>query len=237
MRKLTLILLSVLFLTVSLTNVYAGDIPKDAKHLIIHIEEPEQDKNVVQRAMEVNNPEATFSGVCSIIEGVGYMQFYGGLSATDTKSFWLDVAILKERHKIMKIKLFLNSGGGSAYDGISLADLVSVAQKDGFEIDVFASGLVASAAVPIIAVCGKRIASEGCMFMVHKAKLFKYAAQESIDDLEAQKEMMGNIRSRYLSILASRSKLSKDEWETLLEKTTWFTAKQALEWGLIDEIR
>jgi len=203
----------------------------------ISVKEDKKDENIVRRSMAVDNPEATLSGITSIIDNVGYMQIYGSLSATETRSFWMDTQILKQKYGITKIKIFLNSGGGSAYAGLAMADLIMAVQKDGFEIEVFCSGLVASAAVPIYAACGKRVASDGCVFMVHKAKLFKYVAQEDINDLEAQKEMMRIIRAKYLDIMATRSKLDRDEWEKLLEKTTWFTADQALEWGLVDEIR
>jgi len=195
-----------------------------------------ENKDIVHRSMEVDNPEANLSGICSIIDNVGYMQIYSTISVTESRSFWMDTHILKQRYGITKIRLFLNSGGGSAYDGIALADLIEGAQKDGFEIEAFASGLVASAAVPVFAACAKRTACDGCVFMVHKAKLFKYIAQEDINDLEAQKEMMRIIRLKYLGIMANHSKLTKTEWEKLLEKTTWFTAKQALEWGLVDEV-
>lgn len=75
------------------------------------------------------------------------------------------------------------------------------------------------------------------MFMVHQAKLFKYLSQESAADLKAQSRMMEILTDRYLDVLERRTNLLAGEWLKKMEKTTWFTAEEALEWGLIDEIR
>ena len=47
---------------------------------------------------------------------------------------------------------------------------------------------------------------------------------------------MGLIRDRYIGKLSYYSNLSKEEWEGLEHKTTWFSAEQAKKWGLVDEI-
>ena len=47
---------------------------------------------------------------------------------------------------------------------------------------------------------------------------------------------MGLLRDRYLGKLVTRTKLAKEKWEQLENKTTWFSAEKALEWGLVDKI-
>jgi ATP-dependent protease ClpP protease subunit len=48
---------------------------------------------------------------------------------------------------------------------------------------------------------------------------------------------MTMLQDRYISILVEHSSLSETEWRDMERQTTWFTAEQAKEWGLVDEIR
>ena len=100
-----------------------------------------------------------------------------------------------------------------------------------------ASGLIASAAVPIFAVGDVRIASRGTMFMIHQAQLFKYISSEKQDDLIAQSKMLCLLEDRYKSLVASKSNLTVDELTLKMAKTTWFTAQEAFEWGLVDKLK
>ena len=210
-------------------------VPDDAYHVVLHSEGDEQ--NTVQRTMNVANPKTPLSGITSINGNKAIVEIFGSITDVEPRSLWKDTKILKERFGITEIDMFINSGGGSAADGLSLADVILKSRKGGFKIEAYATGKCASAAVVILAAADKRVASPGCMFMVHKAKISKVYSQEDINDLKAQQEMMALMRTRYLKILADHSKLNVDQWRTLLDETKWFTSEQAFEWGLVDEIR
>lgn len=199
--------------------------------------EEEKCNDKVSMTMNVDNPEGELSNLCHITNGVGYRNIIGGLSVIDSLFIWRDLTILKEMFGINRVVVFINSGGGGASAGLAIADIIHSFVEQGMEIEGLANGMVASAAIPVFASCSKRIALRNCTFMVHKSKLFKYFSEESMDDLAAQQEMMQLIRDQYLGILADRSALSKDEWKDKILKTSWFTARQALKWGLVDEIR
>ena len=210
-------------------------IPEDAYHMVLHSDGNEQD--IIQRTMNVPNPNTPLSGITSINGDKAIVEIFGSITDVEPRSLWKDTKTMKKRYNITEIDMFINSHGGSATDGLSLADIILKSKKDGFKIEAYVTGKCASAAVVALAVADKRVASPGCMFMVHKAKISKAFAQEDIHDLKAQQEMMAMLRARYLGILADHSKLDVDQWEALLEKTKWFTSEQALEWGLVDEIR
>ena len=106
----------------------------------------------------------------------------------------------------------------------------------GFNITAYASGLVASAAVPVFAVCPKRIASPGTVFMVHEAAMFKWG-YETASDIRSQKVMMDLLSKRYVDLLVKNTKITEDQWHSMERETTWFTVHEALEYGLVDEIR
>jgi ATP-dependent protease ClpP protease subunit len=48
--------------------------------------------------------------------------------------------------------------------------------------------------------------------------------------------LMHLLRDRYIGKLAMNSKLDKTKWEMLENKTTWFSAEKAKDWGLVDSI-
>jgi ATP-dependent protease ClpP protease subunit len=134
------------------------------------------------------------------------------------------------------VNLFINSSGGDAFSGLALADQIERAKRRGFHITAHASGIIASAAVPVFAVCDARLAAPGTIFMVHETSLWKWPGRETASDIRSQNELMQLLRERYIGKLAAYSKLDNAKWEELEHKTTWFSAEKAMDWGLVDKI-
>jgi ATP-dependent protease ClpP protease subunit len=163
-----------------------------------------------------------------------YIQLYSGISVADYIRMNSDLIKLRDYTDIRDVTLILNSPGGSAFDGLSIADLINRAQDEwGFTVSVQASGIVASAAVPIFAVCKVRNASPGTLFMVHEATLWKWPGRESMSDIISQSELMKKLQAQYISYLVANSTISIEEWRRMEKATTWFTVEQAEEFGLI----
>jgi len=189
------------------------------------------------RTMTVENDEGHLSSYAFLCGDEAFLKLYSGLTVGDVSSVWNDLTVLRKKTRVRKVSIFLNSPGGDAFSGLALADEIERAEREGFEITIYASGIVASAAVPIFAVCGKRIAAPGTIFMVHETSIWKWPGRETHSDIKSQNELMDLLRERYLGKLAARSKLSAEQWSRMEKKTTWFSARQAKEWGLVDEIR
>lgn len=166
----------------------------------------------------------------------GYIKIFSGLSVSDVTRMWNDLQVF-DTYGIKKIKVFLNSPGGDAFAGMALSDLIEGSQKDGVYFEVYSNGIVASAAVPVYAVCDHRIAGTGTIFMVHEAALWKWPGRETASDIRSQNELMLILRDRYLQYLVRHSGLDLDQWREKEKATTWFDAEKAKDWGLVDEIR
>jgi len=128
------------------------------------------------------------------------------------------------------------TNGGDAFSGLVLADQIQRAKRKGVKVVAHASGIVASAAVPVFAVCSERLVAPGTIFMVHEAALWKLPGLETASDIRAQNDLMCLLKDRYLTKLADNSKLSYAEWADKEGRTTWFSARDAEEWGLADRI-
>ena len=196
----------------------------------------EKEDSGVAKSMVVENPDGKLSHLCFILGNQAFFKLFSGLSTTDVTWLWNDICVLEYNTDIRDINLYINSPGGDAFSGLALADQIERAQRKGFKITAYASGIIASAAVPILAVCDIRLAAPGTIFMVHEAALWKWPGRETASDIQSQNDLMILLRDRYISKLVNNSKLDKEKWEELERKTTWFSAKKALLWGLVDKI-
>jgi len=190
----------------------------------------------VHYSMEIPNPEGSLSQMSFISNGQAFVKIFSGLTVGDVTSLWNDLCVLENSTNIRQVNLFINSPGGDAFSGLALADQIERARRKGFHITAHASGIVASAAVPVFAVCDRRLAAPGTIFMVHEAALWKWPGRETASDIRAQNELMTLLRDRYIGKLASYTKLSRENWEKLEYNTTWFSAEKAQSWGLVDAI-
>jgi len=162
---------------------------------------------------------------------------YSGISVADFIKLSNDIIKIRDFTDYRTVDLNINSPGGSAFDGLSISDLIVKAQDLwGFTFRAHATGIIASAAVPIFAVCKERYATEGAIFMVHEAALWKWPGRETASDIRTQNLMMDMLQDQYTSYLVNNSKLSEEKWNSLQKETTWFTTKQAMEFGLVDFI-
>jgi ATP-dependent Clp protease protease subunit len=196
----------------------------------------EEPTDRVNKSMEVPNPEGRLSQLSFVSKDKAFVKIFSGLSVADVTRLWNDIVVLENNTDIRDVNLFINSPGGDAFSGLALADQIERARRKGFKVTAHASGIIASAAVPVFAVCDVRLAAPGTIFMVHEAALWKWPGRETASDIRSQNELMHLLRDRYIGKLAMNSKLDKSKWEKLENKTTWFSAEKAKDWGLVDSI-
>jgi len=236
--KTLIIVLSVLFV-MSCATVPTTALPP--QKIIVEVVSGTDSKvavqpNQVNKSMEVHNPEGQLSNLTFISNGKAFIKIFSGLSVADVTRLWNDIVVLENNTSIKEVHVFINSPGGDAFSGLALSDTIEGAKKKGFYITAHASGIIASAAVPVFAVCNKRIASVGTIFMVHEAAVWKWPGRETASDIRTQNKMMGMLAERYRKYLTDNSKIDDATWEKMETATTWFTAKEAMDFGLVDEI-
>lgn len=198
-------------------------------------------ENPRDRFEKPNSPYLSPTMMTMIDSGHSYafIAIFSGLSTSNVKNLWQDIMYIQYETEIKQVKLFINSGGGGAFAGLALADLIIRAQVEyGISFEANASGIIASAAVPPFTVCDYRIAAPGTIFMVHEAALWKWPGRETSSDIRAQNDLMILLQDRYLGYLVDRSRLTLSQWQAMERATTWFSAEKALkEVGIVDEIR
>jgi ATP-dependent Clp protease protease subunit len=126
----------------------------------------------------------------------------------------------------------VNSPGGDVFGGVAIANAFK-AYPD--SITVYVDGYAASAASTIAIAADKVIMSgDGAMFMIHKAETFAWG---NADDLTKMVNILSKIDLNIANAYAAKTGKNGDEIMAMLnEGDTWFTAAEALEIGLADEM-
>ena len=212
------------------------------QEVIVKVEASEKAKvdvrpgEFIAKSMEVPNQEGHLSQLSFISRDKAFVKIFSGLSVSDVTRLWNDLCVLENNTNIRDVNLFINSPGGDAFSGLALADQIERAQRKGFRVTAHASGIVASAAVPVFAVCNVRLAAPGTIFMVHEAALWKWPGRETASDIKSQGDLLDLLRERYMDKLVKYTNLSRKEWEEMEKNTTWFSVDKAKDWGLVDKI-
>lgn len=193
-------------------------------------------KEKIIRSMEISDPGMKLSQLSGIANDQLYLKLFSGLSVADVTRTWNDLIYTETKTDIRIVNIFIDSPGGDAFSGLALADQIEKYKKRGFKFIAHATGIVASAAVPVFAVCNETHATEATIFMVHEAALWKWPGRETASQIRSQTRLMDLLQKLYLMKLVRNSNLNFDDWVLLEAKTSWFSAKKAKDIGILDII-
>ena len=130
------------------------------------------------------------------------------------------------------IKLFINSPGGSVVDGLAIYDVMNWVDAD---VATYAMGMAASMGSILLSSGkkGKRYSLPHSRVMIHQVSS---GMQGQCADLEIAVREAKKHQEELYNILSENTGKSYDQIFTDADRDCWFTAKEALEYGLIDEI-
>jgi ATP-dependent protease ClpP protease subunit len=180
---------------------------------------------------------AKLSGLSYITPETVVIKLFSGITVSDFVKIHDDLQKLNDYTNLRDITFVINSPGGSAFDGLSIASLILKYRDMGFNIHAQGFGIIASAAVPILAVCSPRDVAPGTLIMVHEAALWKWPGKETQSDIKSQDLLMTMLNNRYVKFLVDYTTTSKKEWEKMIKATTWMTPEKGMELGIVDEVK
>lgn len=145
-----------------------------------------------------------------------------------------------DKNQDKEVNVLIDSLGGRVNTAFSINSLF----KAHGNVHAHFTGMNASAAT-IAAMGAKHVSIDAnCPFLVHKCLnlvlewdyMNADELQKLIDKLQKMKDDQDVLDQCIAGIYASRCKKPKADLLALMEKGGWITAKQALEWGFVDEI-
>lgn len=130
------------------------------------------------------------------------------------------------------IKLYINSPGGSVYDGLAIYDTIQYIKPD---VQTIGIGLQASMGAFLLSsgTKGKRFALPNSRIMIHQPSS---GTRGKITDQEIMLKESVLLKQKLNEILARNTdqKLSKIEKD--VDRDYWMSAEEAVKYGIIDEV-
>jgi ATP-dependent Clp protease, protease subunit len=131
------------------------------------------------------------------------------------------------------ILMYINSPGGSMTSMMAIYDTMQYIQP---EIQTFCLGQAASAAAVLLAAgtTGKRMALPNSRILIHQPAVESGYGQSS--DLEIQAREILRMRTAMEQIIARHTGKDEAQVRRDVERDKFFTAEEAKEYGLVDEV-
>lgn len=148
---------------------------------------------------------------------------------------WIDALNHWERREPGgPLSVTIHSPGGSVMDGFAIYDTIARMQRGGTKVTMRGQGLIASMAAILLQVADERILDANSIFMIHE---ISSQAKGSLSELQDTQAFLTKLQDRALSVLASKSKLSKTQiarrWK---RKDDYMTAEEAVKLGFADRV-
>lgn len=133
------------------------------------------------------------------------------------------------------IQLYINSPGGSVTAGFAIYDTMQYIKCD---VSTICIGLAASFGAFLLAggTKGKRIALANAEIMIHQPAIHGNGIQGQATDIKIMSDHLQKSKQRLNRILAENTGKSVEQIQIDTERDNYMSAKEALEYGLIDQV-
>lgn len=131
------------------------------------------------------------------------------------------------------IKLYINSPGGSVSAGLAIGDVLTFVNPD---VATYCMGTCASMAAVLLSwgAKGKRFALPHSEVMIHQPSTG--IGRIKAEDLRVEFEQMEKCKNTLYGILSENTGKDIKEIEELCRLDKWYTADEAVDFGLIDSV-
>ena len=135
-----------------------------------------------------------------------------------------------KNHKKNKLRIFINSQGGCAKDGLACYDMI---RNMPYQVDTIAIGICASAAMLILCAGDIRYATKNTVLLIHEAST---AIEGNMSSISVDIDNAKLISRKYNHIYCKLTGLSHDKLLSLQKKDDYLTSKDAKRLGFIHNL-
>lgn len=139
---------------------------------------------------------------------------------------------LESVDKYKPINIYINSPGGSVYDGLGIYDVMQLVSP---KIATFNTGMAASMAfvLMIAGEKGQRASLPHARFMQHQPM---GGAQGQASDIEITANEIKKLKKELYEIIAKHTGQKYDKVYKDCDRDYWMTAKEAEDYGCVDKV-
>lgn len=137
---------------------------------------------------------------------------------------------LKAIPKDHQINLRINSPGGSIVDGSAIYNLLAERTD---KVTTLIDGLAASMASVIALAGSKVLMADNALMMIHDPIGWAFGDSE---DMRKTADVLDKFGETIVSAYVKRTGKTEEQVKAAMAEETWFTAKEAKDWGLVDTV-
>jgi len=143
------------------------------------------------------------------------------------------LVLLEQEGPEMPITVFINSPGGEIFSGFAIYDMLKFISCP---VTTIVTGFAASmgSILSLAADKGRRFAMPQAKIMIHQPLLMGYQGRASECEIQAREIL--KTRDHLVKLYAEQTGKSFEEIKKALDRDNWFTAEEALEYGLLDKV-
>lgn len=132
----------------------------------------------------------------------------------------------------LDIQIYINSPGGSVYAGLGIYDTMQLINTD---VATICTGIAASMSAILLSAGakGKRSALPHSRVMIHQPM---GGVEGQASDIEITAKQISAVRNDLYKILAEHTGKDMKQITKDADRDFWMTSKEALEYGMIDEV-
>ena len=131
------------------------------------------------------------------------------------------------------IKLYINSPGGSVYDGLAIIDTMNYIEPD---VQTIGIGLQASMGAMLLSsgAKGKRFVLPNSRIMIHQPSYGSPTSKVTDQEIELKEGLY--LKKLLIEMLAKNTGQDEKTVEKDMDRDNWMSAEEAKKYGIIDKI-
>ncbi|MEC9383650.1 MAG: ATP-dependent Clp protease proteolytic subunit [SAR324 cluster bacterium] len=143
------------------------------------------------------------------------------------------LVLLEQEGPELPITVFINSPGGEIFSGFAIFDMLKFITCP---VTTIVTGFAASmgSILSLAADEGRRFEMPQAKIMIHQPLLMGYQGRASECEIQAREIL--KTRDHLVQLYADQTGKSHEEIKKALDRDNWFTAEEALEYGLLDKV-
>ncbi len=143
------------------------------------------------------------------------------------------LVVLEQEDPDSGVTVFINSPGGEIYSGFAIFDTLRFISCP---VTTMVTGFAASmgSLLSLAADPGRRFAMPQAKIMIHQPLLMGYQGRAT--DCEIQAKEILKMRDHIINIYSEHTGRDYDEIKKAIDRDNWFTASEALDFGLLDRV-
>ena len=143
------------------------------------------------------------------------------------------LVLLEQEGNDQPVTVFINSPGGEIFSGFAIFDMLNFISCP---VTTIVTGFAASmgSILSLAADKGLRYAMPQAKIMIHQPLLMGYQGRATECEIQAREIL--KTRDHLVKLYAEQTGKSREEIKKALDRDNWFTAEEALEYGLIDKV-